>query len=112
MIGANITCGDVGFLLRITVKIVKYMHIIVPIILVIFISFDLFKVVVGQADDKAKKEASGKAVKRLIYAVIIFLIPTIINFLFNTISKFTTNNSGTTTTSTSWIHCWSQEYNK
>ena len=112
MIGANVTCGDVSFLLRITVKIVKYMHIIVPILLVILISFDLFKVVAGGADDKIKKEATSKAVKRLIYAVIVFFIPTIINIVFKTIGNFTTDNGGTTTNSTSWVQCWSVEYNK
>lgn len=106
-----VSCNDMGFLLRITVKLVKYLHIIVPILLIVFISIDLFKVVAGNADDKAKQEATGKAIKRVIYAVIVFLIPTILNFAFKTISKFT-NNDGTTTNSTSWMECWSAEYYK
>ena len=89
------------------------MHIIIPVILIVMITYDLFKAFVGQADDKAKKEASEKAVKRVIYAVIIFFIPMIINFVFKKIDSATSNQTNaTSTTSTSWIHCWTVEYNK
>ena len=106
-------CNDAGFLLRIIVKIVKYMHIIIPIILVVMASIDLFKVVVGQADEKAKKEATDKIVKRVLYAAIIFLIPTIVSIIFKKIEGPTnTSNNATNTTSTSWISCWNYYYNQ
>jgi len=106
-------CNEASFILRIVVKLVKYMHIIIPIILIVMISFDLFKVFVGQADEKAKKEASNKAAKRLIYAMIVFFVPTIINFVFKKIDSATSNQTNAiSTTSTSWIHCWNVEYNK
>ncbi len=108
-----VQCDNVGFLLRITVKIVKYMHIIVPIILVIMVIFDMFKAMVGQADEKAKKEATTKAAKRLIYATIVFLIPTLISIIFTKLDTLSnTNTQGTSTTSTSWTTCWLAEYNK
>lgn len=106
-------CEDAGFIIRIIVKIVKYVHIIVPILLIVLITFDLFKVLVGTADEKAKSEAFNKAVKRFIYAAIVFLVPTIITFIFSKIEGISDDKSkATNTTSTSWISCWVSEYNK
>ena len=104
-------CTDAGFLIRIIVKLFKYLRFLIPIILVVFITFDLFKVMTGDADDKAKKEAFSKAVKRMIYAVIIFFIPTIITIIFRNIQSVSKDNK-TSTDSTSWISCWLSEYNK
>ncbi len=96
--------GKLGFIMRILVAIVKYVKILVPILLIVMIVFDLVKVVVGNVDDKAKKEASGRAVKRLMYAVIVFLIPTIVKYVFITLEpQIDNDNNGTPT---SWISCW------
>ena len=106
-------CAEASFLLRIAVKIVKYIHIIVPILLIILISFDLFKAITGPLDEKSKKEAFNKAIRRLIYAIIVFFIPTIINMVFKSIDSASQDKTGaTTTTSTSWMTCWLAEYNK
>ena len=103
-------CDSAGFIIRITAKLVKYLHIIVPIILIVFITFDLFKALTSDMDDKSKKEAFSKATKRMIYAIIVFLIPTIIMFVFRNINKLITNDNKTSTTSTSWINCWLAVY--
>ena len=106
-------CQDAGFILRIIVNLIKYAHIIIPILLILLITFDLFKVLTGPTDEKSKSEAFSKAVKRLIYAIIVFFVPTIINFVFKTVDRFTDDNSNaTTTTATSWISCWTEMYNK
>ncbi len=108
-------CENAGFILRILVKVIKYAHIFVPILLIVLITYDLVKAFVGQLDDKAKKEASNKAVRRLIYAIIVFFVPTIINFTFKTIDNLVGKNNttdATSTTSTSWMKCWVAEYNK
>lgn len=111
----NNMCENAGFLLRIVVKLVKYMHIIVPVILVLMITFDLAKSLTGPLDDKMKKEVFNRATKRAIYAAIVFLIPTLINFIFQRIDPLvgdsgTTN--ATTANSTSWLHCWNYYYDK
>ena len=61
-------------LMRVSALLVKVLQYAVPILLIALITYDLFKVVVGNVDEKSKKDATGKAVKRLIYAIIIFLI--------------------------------------
>ena len=104
----NVSCNNIGFLLRIIAEILFYVRIVVPILLVVLVIFDLVKVVVGGADDKAKKEATNKIVKRLIYAVIVFLVPTLLNFIFKTIEKYGPNDGNGT--STSWVSCWTEVY--
>ena len=106
-------CASAGFLIRISVKLFIYLRYFIPIILVVFIIFDLSKVVVGQVDEKAKKDAASKIVKRIIYAVIIFFIPTLVNIVLKQINTTNINkDSHSTTTSTSWYNCWMAEYNK
>ena len=103
-------CKNAGFILRITVQLVKIIHILIPIILIALITFDLIKVVTSNADDKVKKDAFSKALKRLIYSIIIFLIPTILVFIFTRVDRLVKNDSNTTITSTSWINCWLRTY--
>lgn len=105
-------CTSAGFLIRIIVKVFKYIRFILPILLVVLITYDLFKTFVGNLDEKARKDAFNTAIKRLIYAVIIFFIPTIITVVFRRIESISAQDNKTSTTSTSWIRCWLSEYNK
>ncbi len=103
-------CEDAGFVLRIVVKLVKIIHIAIPVILILLIMFDLAKLLTGSVDDKAKRDAFSKAAQRVIYAVIIFFIPTIITLIFRKIEPMTSKDSQAT--STSWISCWNYYYDK
>ncbi len=107
-----VSCEDMGFLIRILAKLVYYLRIIIPILLIILIVFDLFKVMVGNADDKAKSEAINKAVKRFLYAVIIFLIPVLVNLIFKQVGEYAPDDNNINTTPTSWVSCWTYYYNK
>lgn len=106
MIGDVIACEDIGFIVRILAKLVKLLQFLIPILLIVLVMFDLFKVVTSQADDKAKKDASNKIVQRVIYAIIIFLVPTIINFLLASIIPKTNGNYP------DWYSCWNRYYNE
>ena len=96
--------NDLGFIMRIIVRLVYYVRILVPIILILLIVVDLAKVVTGNADDKAKSEAMNKAGKRIIYAVIIFLVPLVVNFIFKRIEQVSPDKDNGTPTS--WVGCW------
>ena len=105
-------CGDAGFIIRIVVQLFKIVRVAVPIILIVMITIDLVKVVASpNADDKEKKEAFEKSIKRFLYAVLVFLLPTIINIILNKIEPLT-SDSTTDTTSTSWVGCWQRYYNE
>lgn len=99
-------CDKMGFLLRILAELFFYIRIIIPILLIVLVVFDLAKVVVGQADEKAKSEATNKIVKRIVYAIIIFLVPTLITYIFRIVEKNITNDGA----ATSWISCWTEVY--
>jgi uncharacterized membrane protein len=107
-------CQDAGFILGIIVQVVKILRWAVPIILILVIVFDLSKVVVNaNPDEKARKEAFDRVIKRVIYAVIIFLVPTIVNIVLLKIEPLSKDSKGNiTTTSTSYVGCWNYYYNK
>ena len=106
-------CQDAGFILGIVVQIVKIIRWVIPILLIVLIVFDIFKMVAGQADDKAKKTMSDTIIKRVLYAIIIFLIPSIVNFVLLKIEPLSVDKDGNITgTSTSYLGCWNYYYNK
>lgn len=109
----NVQCSDIGFIVRIIARLLKYLHFLIPILLIVLIIIDMVKVFIGTADDKAKSEAFNKMIKRVIYAVIIFLIPTILFFIFEKIDTFKSTKEGKSNVSaTSWYRCFMDEYNK
>ena len=106
-------CQDTGFIMGILVKAIQIIRFAIPILLIVLIIFDLFKIVAGSADDKAKKTAFDTIVKRVLYAVIIFLVPSIINFILVRIEPLSVDSNGNITgNSTSYLGCWNYYYNK
>ena len=61
-------------------KIVKYIQIIIPILLILLITIDMVKAMLAN-DDKKMKEAYSNGFKRIIAGIIIFLIPMITSIL-------------------------------
>lgn len=104
-------CKDAAFIMKPIVSIVKILRWVVPILLIVLITFDLFKVVAGNPDDKVKKDAFSKIVKRLIYAVIIFLVPSLVNIVLTKIAPISRDTTGKSGTSTSYLECWNYYYN-
>ena len=63
-------------------EILKIVLFIVPIGLIIMLGLDLFKNISAGREEDMKKNVNI-AIKRLIYAVILFLVPTVVNFTMN-----------------------------
>ena len=100
----DVSCNDLGFILRIAGYIFNILQWVIPIILILFITIDFAKAMLAN-DEKKMKEATSKAVKRLIYAVILFLIPTLVKFTFRALDN-NTRISGTT----NWIGCFNEYF--
>lgn len=100
----DISCDDLGFILRIVSYLFSLLQWIIPIILIILITVDVAGAMIS-GDEKKTKEATGKAGKRLIYALILFLIPLLVKFVFRAIEN-NTNISGTT----NWISCFNKYF--
>lgn len=81
----NIT--DVMGVFKLIIKVIQYL---VPVILVLWGSMDLFKAITQGKEDEIKKKQST-LIKRAIAAVLVFILPwaviTIMGFLGNSISK-------------------------
>lgn len=61
-------------------EILQYPRYIVPALVIVFTTIDLFKAVMAGKEDEMKK-AQSTAVKRVIAAVAIFLVPIMINII-------------------------------
>ena len=83
--------------------VVNIIKIVVPIFLIVFGMLDMGKAVMSN-DEKVMKEAQGKLIKRVIYAIIVFFIVAIVQFLVSILGekgatgtgKLNNNQSGET----------------
>ena len=82
MILLALDCSSYNLLkpLSVLVNIFNALHIIIPLILIIFIAIDFFKIVPSFDQDLLKKTVT-KSVKRIISGVIVFFIPTIVGVI-------------------------------
>lgn len=101
----GITCGQLAPIMRVLSYLIKIFKIAIPIVLIILIIIDFSKAVTAN-DDKKMKDAQNAAVKRVIYALIIFLVPTIISLLFKTLGSSLDNSE--LTNATEWISCFNR----
>lgn len=91
-------CGDctVQKVMGIVKLIMNIICIIVPIVLIIMGSFDLFKAVTAGKDEEIKKKQQT-LIKRVIAGVIVFLVPTIVSVLMNLLGA-----------GGDWKTCWNE----
>ena len=73
----------------------------IPIILILMGTIDLGKAVVS-SDDKEIKASTGRLVKRIVYAVIIFFMVTIVQLVMSIITKSGDENL----IKSDWRACW------
>lgn len=66
--------------------IINAIKIIIPIVLIVFGIVEMFKAATAN-DEKVMKEAQGKLIKRIIYAVLIFFIVAIVQLVFSILGK-------------------------
>jgi len=66
-------------------KILDLIFLIVPIALIIYITIDIFKIII-RADDKVIKENHKSIINRIIFAIFLFFVPTIVTVVMNILS--------------------------
>ena len=86
----NGSCGLSARIASWIMKIINWMRYIVPVLLIILSVLDFIKAIAADNEDEVKK-VTGKFVKRLIVAVVIFLVPLFLEFLLG-IFGINTNN--------------------
>lgn len=72
-------------------NILKVAFFLIPIIMVVMISIDFFKNVMAPNEDDMKKNL-GIAIKRILFAVILFLVPTIVNLFVSIVDDANEGN--------------------
>ena len=85
---ANSACESssvVGTILFIK-KIMKIISIVIPVILVLLLTIDFTKAVIAN-DENDMKQAQSMAIKRIIYALIVFFVPIIVDASFNLVGR-------------------------
>lgn len=83
---------DILRLIYFGLKILDLIFLIVPLALIIYITIDIFKVII-KADDKVIKESHKAIINRIIFAIALFFVPTIVTTVMNvlSVSNMTTN---------------------
>ena len=67
--------------------ILRIIYLAKKILNIVFIIIDLFKNVTNGDNDKTVKDNNRIAIKRLIYAVLLFFVPTIVTVVMNLLSS-------------------------
>ena len=74
--------GDMQLILKIIIEVLDIVHFFVPIILIIFCTVDIFKIIVSKKEDEVKKLRKDVFLK-ILYAIVIYLIPFLVPFILN-----------------------------
>lgn len=90
-------CSDPNFIkpFRFLGRIFAILKILIPVIIIAFGVFDLFRSVIASKDDEIKKSTKS-LIMRIVSGVIIFFVPTIINVIFSLVddwNKYATDYS-------------------
>ena len=83
--------GLVKFILRV-------ICIVVPVVMIVLGTIDLFKAVTAGKDEEIKKRQKA-LITRLIAGIIVFLVPSIVSLLMELIGQSSTKED-------SWKSCW------
>ena len=92
--------SDVQMILEIIITLLELVRFFVPVVLIIFCTIDIFKIIVSKKEDEIKKLRKD-VIMKIFYSIIIFLIPTIVPFILNLVDSFIPLEYDNT-----WKTCW------
>ena len=91
-------------------SLIEMISMVVPIILIVMVTIDLVKIMMGNSD-KALKSATKSMLNRIIAAVIVFFVPTIVNIVLVNVEEDRVEKSACWTNATeAKIEYYSQIY--
>lgn len=80
-------CGsEIQMIINIVIELLDVIHFFVPVVLIIFCTIDIFKIIVSKKEDEVKK-LRNDVFWKIIYAVIIYLIPFLVPFVLSAADK-------------------------
>lgn len=78
--------SDMQMLVNIVIQVLDVVHFFVPMVLIIFCTIDIFKIIVSKKEDDVKK-LRNDVFRKIVYAIVIYLIPFIVPFVLNTVDR-------------------------
>lgn len=76
--------GDFLIVLKTIYAFYGFMKVLIPIMLVILLMFDIFKIIISKSEDDAKK-IKKVIFNRVVSSIVVFLIPTLVFLVLNTV---------------------------
>lgn len=100
MVIGMLCSSELQMILDIIITLFDVVKFFIPILLIIFCTIDIFKMIVSKKEDEVKKLRKD-IFSKIIYAIIIYLIPFLIPFILNLIDSLIPMNYDD-----SWKECW------
>lgn len=92
--------SDMQIIFNVIITLLDIVKFIIPILLIIYCTIDIFKIIVSKKEDEIKKLRKDIFMK-IIYAVIIYLIPYLVPLVLNLIDNLVPMEYDN-----SWKECW------
>lgn len=93
-------CGGLGPIVSVIKNgLFPLVYMLIPIVLIILVVIDFGKAVIA-SDEKEVKAAQSRAIKRAIYAALIFFVVILVRVVMGVIAKGETGNTN------NWWSCW------
>ena len=92
--------SDMQMILAIVITVLDVVRFFIPILLIIFCTVDVFKIIVSKKEDEIKKLRKDVLMK-VVYAIVIYLIPVLIPFVLNLLDNLLPMEYDN-----SWKQCW------
>ena len=97
---------EIKEIFKIIITILELIKFLVPVILIVLCTIDIFKLIVSKKEDEIKKLRKGIFMK-IFYSILIYLIPFLIPFILNLINNILPMNYDD-----SWKVCWDSVKNQ
>lgn len=85
-IGDFMCDSNVQEIFNIIIQVLDVVHFFVPIVLIIFCTADIFKIIVSKKEDEVKK-LRNDVFWKIGYAILIYLIPYLVPFVLSSVDK-------------------------
>ena len=100
LLDTTINCSTIQPIINFVKFLLTCIQWLVPIVIIILGSLDLFKAVIASKEDEIKA-AQKLLIKRVIYGVAIFFVTILVTFIFNALG-----DTGTNTGQAGFLSCW------
>ena len=77
---------DVQLIFNMIIKVLDVVHFFVPVVLIIFCTIDIFKLIVSKKEDEVKK-LRNSVFRKILYAIVIYLIPFLVPLILSLVDN-------------------------